>query len=57
MKHQNIDNNLLGYNALYKSQKNYSWFKKSSQLLNIDMSVIPSQVNTGENYYRYVRSS
>ena len=57
MKHQNIDNYLLGYNGLFKSKKNYSWFKKSSQLLNIDMSVIPSQVNTGENYYRYVRSS
>ena len=57
MKHQNIDNYLLGYNGLFKSKQNYSWFKKSSQLLNIDMSVIPSQVNTGENYYRYVRSS
>jgi hypothetical protein len=49
MKHQNIDNNLLGYNALYKSNKNYSWFKKSSQLLNIDMSEIPSLVGSGQN--------
>ena len=37
MKHQNIDNNLLGYNALFKLQKNYSWIKKKTALLNIDV--------------------
>ena len=49
MKHQNIDNNLLGYNALYKAKQNYSWFKKSFGLLNIDIPVIPD-TGPGVNY-------
>jgi len=50
MKHQNIDNNLLGYNALFKSKQNYCWFKKSQNLLNIDMPDIPDQTGTGVNF-------
>ena len=50
MKHQNIDNNLLGYNALYKAKQNYSWFKKSFGLLNIDIPVIPDATGSGVNY-------
>jgi hypothetical protein len=52
MKHQNIDNNLLGYNALYKSNKNYSWFKKSrTELLNIDIPAVPDTTGLGVNPY------
>jgi hypothetical protein len=51
MKHQNIDNNLLGYNALYKAKQNYCWFKKPIGLLNIDMPEIPDQTGTGVNPY------
>ena len=50
MKHQNIDNNLLGYNALYKAKQNYSWFKKSLDLLNIDIPVIPDATGSGVNF-------
>ena len=50
MKHQNIDNNLLGYNALYKAKQNYSWFKKSFGLLNIDIPVIPDATGSGINF-------
>ena len=50
MKHQNIDNNLLGYNALYKAKQNYSWFKKPLGLLNIDIPDIPDQTGTGVNF-------
>ena len=50
MKHQNIDNNLLGYNALYKAKQNYSWFKKSFALLNIDIPVIPDATGSGINF-------
>ena len=50
MKHQNIDNNLLGYNALYKAKQNYSWFKKPLGLLNIDIPAVPDQTGTGVNY-------
>jgi hypothetical protein len=51
MKHQNIDNNLLGYNALYKAKQNFCWFKKPIGLLNIDMPEIPDQTGTGVNPY------
>jgi hypothetical protein len=52
MKHQNIDNNLLGYNALFKAKQNYSWFKKSrTELLNIDMPTIADTTGTGVNPY------
>jgi len=37
MKHQNIDNNILGYNGLFKLQKNFSWIKKKRALLNVDV--------------------
>ena len=51
MKHQNIDNNLLGYNALYKAKQNYSWFKKSrTELLNIDIPAVPDTTGLGVNY-------
>jgi hypothetical protein len=51
MKHQNIDNNLLGYNALFKAKQNYSWFKKSrTELLNIDIPTFPDTTGTGVNY-------
>jgi len=41
MKHQNVDNNLLGYNALFKANFNYSWLKKKLLLLNINAPVLP----------------
>lgn len=51
MKHQNMDNNLLGYNALFKAKQNYSWFKKSrTELLNIDIPTIVDTTGTGVNY-------
>jgi len=51
MKHQNMDNNLLGYNALFKAKQNYSWFKKSrTELLNIDIPTIPDTTGLGVNY-------
>jgi len=54
MKHQNIDNNLLGYNALYKARRNYSWFKKSrTELLNIDIPTVVDATGTGVNPYVY----
>jgi hypothetical protein len=51
MKHQNMDNNLLGYNALFKAKQNYCWFKKSrTELLNIDIPTIVDTTGTGVNY-------
>jgi hypothetical protein len=51
MKHQNMDNNLLGYNALFKAKQNYCWFKKSrTELLNIDIPTFPDTTGTGVNY-------
>ena len=50
MKHQNMDNNLLGYNALFKAKQNYSWFKKSrTELLNIDIPTVIDTTNLGVN--------
>jgi hypothetical protein len=52
MKHQNMDNNLLGYNALFKAKQNYSWFKKSrTELLNIDIPAVPDTTGLGVNPY------
>jgi hypothetical protein len=48
MKHQNIDNNLLGYNARFKLKQNYSWIKKPNTLLNVDMEEVPNYTGTGE---------
>ena len=45
MKHQNLDNNLLGYNALFKNNENYSWKIKASTLLNL--SAAPLATTTG----------
>jgi hypothetical protein len=51
MKHQNMDNNLLGYNALFKAKQNYSWFKKSrTELLNIDIPTVPDTTGLGVNF-------
>jgi hypothetical protein len=51
MKHQNMDNNLLGYNALFKAKQNYCWFKKSrTELLNIDIPTIPDTTGLGVNF-------
>jgi hypothetical protein len=50
MKHQNMDNSLLGYNALFKTKQNYCWFKKSRiELLNIDIPAVPDTTNLGVN--------
>jgi len=50
MKHQNMDNSLLGYNALFKTKQNYCWFKKSRlELLNIDIPSVPDTTNLGVN--------
>jgi len=35
MKHQNLDNNLLGYNKLFLDNGNFSWKIKASTLLNL----------------------
>jgi hypothetical protein len=52
MKHQNMDNNLLGYNALFKAKQNYCWFKKSrTALLNIDIPAVPDTTGLGVNPY------
>jgi hypothetical protein len=48
MKHQNIDNNLLGYNGRFKLKQNYSWIKKPNTLLNVDMEEVPNYTGTGE---------
>jgi len=50
MKHQNIDNSLLGYNALFKMKHNFAWIKKPSALLNVDMEAVPDYTNTSPNY-------
>ena len=34
MKHQNMDTNLLGYNQLFKENKNFSWIHKPLALMN-----------------------
>ena len=34
MKHQNMDTNLLGYNQLFKENKNFSWIHKPMALMN-----------------------
>jgi hypothetical protein len=50
MKHQNMDNSLLGYNALFKTKQNYCWFKKSRiELLNIDIPAVPETTGGGVN--------
>ena len=50
MKHQNMDNSLLGYNALFKTKQNYCWFKKSRiELLNIDIPTVIDTTNLGVN--------
>jgi hypothetical protein len=50
MKHQNMDNSLLGYNALFKTKQNYCWFKKSRiELLNIDIPTVPDTTGLGVN--------
>jgi hypothetical protein len=50
MKHQNMDNSLLGYNALFRTKQNYCWFKKSRiELLNIDIPSVPDTTNLGVN--------
>ena len=40
MKHQNLDNNLLGYNALFKNNENYSWKLKATTLLNTSAATL-----------------
>ena len=35
MKHQNMDTNLLGYNELFKQNKNFSWILKPESLTNV----------------------
>ena len=50
MKHQNMDNNLLGYNALFKTNKNFSWIKKSTALLNVDVPTLPDYTGQGVDY-------
>jgi hypothetical protein len=50
MKHQNMDNSLLGYNALFKTKQNYCWFKKSRiELLNMDIPTVIDTTNLGVN--------
>ena len=49
MKHQNIDNNLLGYNRKF-AEKNYSWIKKTNALLNKDMPELTNYTGTGVVY-------
>lgn len=46
MKHQNVDNNLLGYNARFKLKNNYSWIKKDIALLNESAPNIPTYTPT-----------
>lgn len=50
MKHQNIDNYILGYNALFKTNKNFSWIKKSTALLNVDVPTLPDYTGLGVDY-------
>jgi hypothetical protein len=44
MKHQNMDTNLLGYNELFKENKNFSWILKPESLSNVSAAPLtPAQ--------------